>query len=194
MFFLNHEDWRLWRQSAKFSDKMSNNVEYKQPTKIKIDYSSIQGIGVFATQDIPKGELIERCPMVKLEWRSKYLHDPTIWKYCYSQPKCQCSDCKNHGHYFWMVLGYGMIYNHQDEPNTIWKFKYKEAYADVISTKDIPAKEEIFVSYGSSYFKNKKKITLPPSSPNNQPIYTDENIEALEDQEFLNHMKKLMNE
>ena len=132
--------------------------------------------------------------MVKLEWRSKYLHDPTIWKYCYSQPKCKCSDCKNHGHYFWMVLGYGMIYNHQDEPNTIWKFKYKESYADVISTKDISAKDEIFVSYGSSYFKNKKKITLPPSSPNNKPIYTDENIDALEDQEFLNHMKKLMNE
>ena len=59
-----------------------------------------------------------------------------------------------------MVLGYGMIYNHQDTPNTIWSFNYKEKVADVIASMPIKKGEEIFVSYGESYFRNKNKVTI----------------------------------
>jgi SET domain-containing protein len=57
-----------------------------------------------------------------------------------------------------MVLGYGMMYNHQDTPNTKWKFDYSRFVADVIAEHKILAGEEIFVSYGSKYFQNRKKI------------------------------------
>lgn len=163
--------------------------QYIQSTKIVVNYSGIEGIGVFATQDIKQGEIIERCPMVRLGWRSNYVHDPVIWKYLYTQPKCDCDDCKNHGFIFWMVLGYGMIYNHQDIPNTKWSFNYKQAIADVVATKDIKAGEEIFVSYGSTYFKNRKKI----EAKDNETKQTSESAVELEDDDtFMAKVNQLL--
>jgi len=158
-----------------------------QPKKIIVNSSSIQGNGVFATEDISAGELIERCPMVRLTWRSNYIQEPTIWKYCYTQPKCDCSDCKNHGFYFWMVLGYGMIYNHQDDPNTKWEFNYDEAYADVIALSDIKKNQEIFVTYGSSYFRNKPKVTL-----NAHKEFVIPEVDADDDEVFMSKIKELI--
>jgi SET domain-containing protein len=134
-------------------------VEYFAPTKIIVGYSRVEGVGVFATQDIKEGEIIERCPMVALAHRSNYQHDPQIYKYLYRQPICPCNECKRHGGVFNMVLGYGMLYNHQDIPNTDWKFDYVNKIADVVAVKNIAKNSEIFVSYGSSYFQNREKVT-----------------------------------
>jgi SET domain-containing protein len=59
-----------------------------------------------------------------------------------------------------MVLGYGMLYNHQDKPNTKWVFNFKNLLGDVVAVKPIKAGEEIFVSYGPNYFKNRNKVTV----------------------------------
>jgi len=160
-----------------------SKIEFLAPNKVIVNYSEVEGRGVFATVDIKEGEIVERCPMIRLEHRSAYQHDPTIWKYCYTQPKCDCADCKNHGFYFWAVLGYGMIYNHQDIPNTKWSFNYEEAYADVVALKDIDSGKEIYVSYGSSYFKNKKKIDINLKP---QPMLSPEDIQTLNDLESEN--------
>jgi len=161
--------------------KHMSKIEFLAPTKIIVNHSNVEGRGVFATEDIREGEIVERCPMIRLEHRSTYQHDPTIWKYCYTQPKCDCADCKNHGFYFWAVLGYGMIYNHQDIPNTKWSFNYKESYADVVSVSDIKKDTEIFVTYGSSYFKGRNKVTV-----NSQP----EPILAPEEKKLLIELEK----
>jgi SET domain-containing protein len=55
-----------------------------------------------------------------------------------------------------MVLGYGMIYNHQNNPNTEWRFNYQGLLADVVAIKPIKASDEIFVHYGNNYFKNRE--------------------------------------
>jgi hypothetical protein len=133
-------------------------VEFIQSTKIKIDYSPIHFRGIFATDDIESEEIIERCPMVPLAFRSKYQHDPRIWEYLYTQPPCPCAECTNHGFMFHMVLGYGMMYNHQDTPNAKWKFDYANLVADVIAQRKILKGEEIFVSYGDKYFQQRTKI------------------------------------
>lgn len=164
---------------------MSNKISYIPPDKITVGYSDVEGIGVFAVKDISEGDIVERCPMVDFGWRSQYLNDPTIWQYCYFQPKCDCNDCKNHGSIVWMVLGYGMLYNHQDMPNTKWSFNYKERYADVVASKNIAAGEEIFVSYGSTYFNNRKKITVNKEQ-------TDMIDEDESDEEFLQKINDLM--
>ena len=144
---------------------------FVQPKKIIVAKSElIGGRGVLATADIAAGELIERCPMVKMGWRSNYLKDPVIWQYLYSH-RCDCNECKNHGSSFYMVLGYGMIYNHQDYPNADWKFEYDKLYADVIANKSIAKDEEIFVSYGNNYFSgDRNKITI---KSNGEPIPED---------------------
>jgi hypothetical protein len=134
-------------------------LEIPQPKKIKVDYSNVHFRGVFATEDIESGELIERCPMVPLEHRMRYHNDPQLYNYLYSH-KCDCEDCKKHGGTFLMVLGYGMIYNHQDTPNTTWVFNHEKKVADVVATMPIKKGKEIFVSYGSDYFKYRKKVVL----------------------------------
>jgi hypothetical protein len=134
-------------------------IELPQPKKIKVDYSKIHYRGVFATEDIESQELIERCPLVILDFRTKYHKDKKIFDYLYTN-KCPCKDCENHGALFLMVMGYGMIYNHQDTPNTRWVFQIKDRIADVIAERPIKKGEEIFVSYGDSYFNGRNKLTI----------------------------------
>jgi SET domain-containing protein len=178
----------------------NEKIDFIVPTKIQVQHSPVEGRGVFATVDIKEGDIIERCPMVRLGYRSNYHHDPIIWKYVYTQPKCECNDCKNHGKYIWMVLGYGMIYNHQDIPNTKWVFKYNSEYADVVASKDIPKGKEIFVSYGTEYFKNRPKVVVDtdapvvsPATPSPTPSPTPKVEEELEDDDaFMAKITKLM--
>lgn len=139
-------------------DRVLENT-YEQPKKIVIKLSSPEiGLGVFATEDIEEGELVERCPMIQMAWKARYLGDPQIFNYLYSNNHCPCDDCKKHGNNMYMVLGYGMLYNHRDEPNTRWTFNFKNLIGDVTAAKPIKAGEEIFVSYGDKYFKYRKKI------------------------------------
>jgi len=137
---------------------MSEVVEYRFERKIKVGNSKVQGRGVFATEDIKQGELVERCPMVIMAHRMNYHKDPTIWSHMFTNT-CPCEECKKHGGHFLMVLGYGQIYNHQDDNNAQIKFALKEQYADIIALKDIGKGEEVFVSYGPNYFKNRKYVS-----------------------------------
>jgi hypothetical protein len=134
-------------------------IEFIQP-KIILKQSLIHGVGVFATQDIVTDEIIERCPMIPLAFRSRYHTDPQIYRYLYTQPLCPCQECQKHGLILHMVLGYGMIYNHQDNPSAVWKFNWKDSYAEVIANQDIKADQEIYVNYGPNYFKDREKIEL----------------------------------
>lgn len=113
---------------------------------------------MFATEDIAEGELIERCPMVPLAWRMNYHKDPVIWQYCFTQ-SCPCEECKKHGGHFLMVLGYGQIYNHQNQNNAEIRFNLKDSVADIICKSSVKAGGEIFVSYGDKYFKDRKYVS-----------------------------------
>jgi len=144
-----------------------SGIEFYSPSKIIIKQSTIHGRGVFANQDIQEGEIVERCPTIALGFRSRYHSDPQIYRYLYGQPMCPCNECKTHGFIFHMVLGYGMIYNHQDNANTTWKFDYANSIADVIANRDIKKGDEIFVDYGTKYFHDMEKIELDTYAKNN---------------------------
>lgn len=128
--------------------------------KIKYGYSAVGGRGVFATKNIQTGELIERCPLVPLVLRSKQQTDPAIWSYCYTKPLCDCNECKTNGFLFYMVLGHGMVYNHQDNNNAEMKFDHKNLFVDIIANRDIENGKEVFVTYGPKYFSNRPKTVV----------------------------------
>ena len=170
---------------------------YFKSEDIVVGYSEIEGIGVIATNNIASGQLIERCPMVRLDWRSNYINDPQLRKYCWSESNCGCSTETNpdkeyntHGSVYWMVLGYGMVYNHQDSPNTKLNFYYDSSMADVVATQDIPKGSEVYVSYGSSYFTNRKNISLSEITEIKKMSNELENIE--DDSEFMDKIKSLI--
>lgn len=129
-------------------------MEYLRPTRVVVGDSKIAGRGVFAVEDIKKGEVVERCPLIELEYRSKYQLDPTIFAYSYAQPPCNCYECEKHGFVLHMALGYGMLYNHQEKPNALWKFNYTQLLGDIIAIQDISKGSEIFINYGNCYFNN----------------------------------------
>ena len=148
------------KQEAQEFDHLKEN-QYFPPINVEIMLVSPQiGLGVFATQDIAKDSIIERCPMVGLSWRSKYHGDSQIHRYLYTSGRCNCNECKIHGIRMFMVLGYGMIYNHQDDPNGRWNFNFKNRFADVVAHRPIEKGQQIFVSYGNSYFNNREKIAM----------------------------------
>jgi len=133
--------------------------ELMVPSKIRLGYSDVHFRGVFATADIGEGELIERCPVVALAWRTNYQKDPVVWAYMYTN-SCPCDECKRHGAHFVMVMGWGQIYNHQDDNNAVIKIDMRLQIADIVAKKKILKGEEIFVSYGDKYFQNRPKIDL----------------------------------
>jgi SET domain-containing protein len=143
-----------------YLDLIQNNI-YQPNNKVIVKVSDPRiGLGVFAMQDIEKDELIETCPMIPLSWRSKYHGDTQIHNYCYPNASCDCERCSEDGPITYMVLGYGMLYNHQDEPNTQWDFNFSNLIGNVIATKPIRKNQEIFVSYGSSYFRHRPQVVI----------------------------------
>lgn len=120
--------------------------------KIKLQHSSVHGIGVFATEIIDENEIIEISPILQLEWKLKYVHDKVIRDYCWMNTSCQCQDCKIHGPSLYIAFGYGSMYNHHDTPNTSVFLDYQNKKIQITANKKIEAGEEIFVTYGSKYF------------------------------------------
>lgn len=143
-------------------NNLNQNIqtEFLQNLKIKFFMSPVDGRGVVATDNISKGEIVERCPLIPLMNRSRYQNEPSVWKYCFPKPLCECSECKNHGFMFFMIAGHGMIYNHQDKNNADMSFYFNNLYVDIIANKDIKSGEEIFVNYGEEYFKNMPKKSI----------------------------------
>lgn len=134
-------------------------IELNIPRKAKLGYSVVHGRGVFADRDISQGEIIERCPFVVLGYRMRYHSDPVLLAYLYTHV-CPCDECKKHGGNFLLILGYGQIYNHQDNHNAEFKYDFKHQIVDVFALRSISKDEEIFVNYGESYFRNREKKTL----------------------------------
>lgn len=123
---------------------------------IIVGESKIHGRGVFATKDIPEGTVIEKCPMLKLDFPSKYHADLKVLDYAFARPSE--ANWQDHGWDLYLMMGYGMMYNHQDIPNSSISFDYEQNVAQITATQDIKENSEIYISYGPMYFLNKKKI------------------------------------
>jgi len=133
---------------------------YVMPCKVVVKLSDPRvGLGVFAIDNIEKGEVIERCPALQLIWRSHYIGDPLINKYVWQDP-CTCDVCKEHGHHLYLLLGCGSLYNHRDEPNAECDISFPKLVADIRALKDIEAGEEICIHYGSHYFGKRRKLNI----------------------------------
>jgi len=129
-----------------------------QNKKVFVKFSCPEmGRGVFAGEDIAPGEIIERAPIVPLGWRGKYHGDPQISRYLYPHWGCKCKECQVHGSTMYMVLGFSMIYNHQDTPTAKMNFNYRAGFADIVAILPIWTGDEIFVSYGERYFSRRPK-------------------------------------
>lgn len=119
------------------------------PTKIEIKISEGKGMGVFATQKILKGEIIETCYLLRIPKEGDLLTD-----YRFLYPKRTLSE-------YVIPLGYGCIYNHSNSPNADWIDHPEYKAFNFFALKDIEIGEEICVYYGGEdYWNSRKKINI----------------------------------
>lgn len=128
--------------------------------KIKIKKSPVHNYGIFAIEDIEEGELIEEIRLLRLGWRAKYNGDPVIKDYVWTNNNCKCKECLVHGPNQYLALGYGSIYNHSDDQNTVINMDYKNEIMTIKAKQLIPKDTEIFVNYGKNYWKVRQKKEL----------------------------------
>jgi hypothetical protein len=119
----------------------------KPPTKIEIKESPGRGLGVFATEDIEEGEIIEECllltlPIQRGEVSSLFLD----YRFNYPQQ----------GEWTEQVLGmgYGSYYNHSNNANAFWRDHPSIKAFQFVSNRKIIRGEEIFVYYGDGGYWN----------------------------------------
>ncbi|MHA1988666.1 MAG: SET domain-containing protein-lysine N-methyltransferase [Promethearchaeota archaeon] len=110
--------------------------------------SPVHRWGVFATEDIEAGTILEECPVIHIY--SVPFKDSTkeFKNYLFSWPTN--IDAKQRHPV--MVLGWAEIYNHNDNNNVNY---YSDNEKDVMvykTIKKVSKGEELFVNYGQSYF------------------------------------------
>lgn len=104
---------------------------------IRVGSTKAKGRGVFAENNIQKGEMIERAPVLVLpdeQWQ--YINRTLLFSYCYSWHQETA-----------LALGFGSLYNHSYTPNAYYVKRYEEAEIDIVALRDIAAGEEILINY-----------------------------------------------
>lgn len=115
--------------------------EISPPSSIRVGETQI-GRGVFARAAIAKGETIELCPVLGLaeDDAGGVLNDYVV-------------DDGDGGQV--LMLGYGSLYNHSDDPNAEYVLEADDAYA-FLATRDIAAGEEITITYGKDWWSTRE--------------------------------------
>lgn len=114
--------------------------------KITIQQSKIiPGLGVIAEEDIKKGSIIEKVPLLLMSMKEFSLIKQTKLYYYFFEYT------NNH---FAIALGYGSLYNHSFSPNARYLYNFKSKQLIIKAIKDIRKGEEIFFNY--NYYPDDK--------------------------------------
>ena len=119
-------------------------IKLQGPLKCEVKESPGKGLGVFATEFIKEGELIEECHLVTLD--IPYCFTNILEDYRFNWPQGHSPTEQV------VVLGYGSIYNHSNENNARWQDHPEHKAFQYIAIKDIHPGEEICTYYGNVFF------------------------------------------
>lgn len=120
-------------------------MEISPSTKIVLKESPVHGFGVFATQLIEKGEIIEVCPFIVFP-HTRFEKIPVFQDYSFCWPRGE--EWTHHA----IVMGFGSYYNHSDTPNASWDTDEKSFI--FYALKQIQPSEEIFTNYSNGSIFN----------------------------------------
>ena len=119
---------KMMESSLAKNSKNSNQVSY----------------GMFATEPIKKGEVIEICPIL-LEKTNLLKQGGIVKDYYFNMPNGMGA----------LPLGYGGMYNHSDNYNAstpMENFDTTKRTLTVTANRDISPGEEVTVNYGKNYW------------------------------------------
>lgn len=102
--------------------------------------TSDRGRGVFTTQDLPNGSLIEICPCIVLSTSdTTKIHQTLLHDYYFLWD----IDSKTSA----IALGYGSLYNHSESPNAKFLIDYDAMNIKIVGLRDIKSMEELTINY-----------------------------------------------
>ena len=107
--------------------------------KVVVKRSPTHGYGVFAEKTFKKGDLIEECYIIVTKGGDKGLEDFYF-------------DVNGKDGIF---TGFGILYNHSEDPNADYNYNTKRKLATIKADRTIKKGEEIFISYGDEWFKDR---------------------------------------
>lgn len=102
------------------------------------------GRGVYTSEDIAAGTVIETAPVIVMEKEDRVLLDQTLlhdYIFEWGPDKRQCC----------MALGYVPVYNHSYGSNCEYEMDFSEATISVKTVRDIRAGEELFINYNGNW-------------------------------------------
>lgn len=102
------------------------------------------GRGIFTTDFLPAGMIIEISPVIVLQEGDREHIDKTILHdYIFEWQHERASGC--------MALGYISIYNHSNASNCEYEMDYDTNLIKVTTVRDIAAGEELFINYNGNW-------------------------------------------
>ena len=111
---------------------------------IEIRISAGRGRGVFASEDISAGYLIEEAPVIVLPAQDRPLLDQTLlhdYIFEWGEDGTGCA----------VALGYISIYNHAHPSNCEYELDYDSSTIRVRTIREIRAGEELVVNYNGDF-------------------------------------------
>lgn len=114
-----------------------------------VNFGPGKGRGVVAAQDIKKGELIERSPVLIIPRKDRRAVDPTlVFTYVFMWEHGTVEeDLYRHEGRAAIALGYTSLLNHSYAPNAGFLRHIDELMLDITALRDIEAEEEITIDY-----------------------------------------------
>jgi SET domain-containing protein len=99
-----------------------------------------KGRGVFTTQPIAKGTLVEKAPVLTIPVKeTKHLDHTRLFHYYFKWGKSEKMGA--------IFLGYGSVYNHSFTPNLESSMDFDDDSASFVALRDIKAGEELLINY-----------------------------------------------
>ena len=169
----SHTDKKAYNVKGFMNDKVDAQLsrtdiaELQQPSKVVIKRSDLHGYGVFATENIQIGEIIEEAAFVLTSYKVKDLIHPEMGEFLLTYP-CSCEECVMRGRPLMFTSGLAIQYNccrETFDTNVVFYYNLHTRIITTIAHSDIEKGQEILASWGDEYYdawvssnKEKKKI------------------------------------
>jgi len=106
------------------------------------------GHGVFTSENIEEGTIVETSPVIVMSREERKLLDQTLlhdYIFEWGKKKDQCC----------MALGYVPVYNHSYRSNCEYEMDFENKTIHIKAVRFIKAGEELFINYNGNWNDNK---------------------------------------
>lgn len=123
--------------------KLRRSAAVKVWDKVGVGKSTISERGMFCVDYIKRDEVFEIAPIIVVP--AELVKANILIDYAF----------KINENEYAIAFGYASLYNHRNQPNAEWKIEPLKGVIQFTAMRDIQPGEEIFISYGKTYWNTR---------------------------------------